>query len=226
MSPGSVLEPKRDLRSLTASLEKRVLLWMAARTPAWINSDHLTLLGFAGMAGASLFYWLSGTNPGFLHAVNACLVLNWLGDSLDGTVARYRNCQRPRYGFYVDHIIDAFGALLVLGGVAASGYMSPTLALGLVIAYFMLAINMYLATCSFGVFKMAYGGLGGTEVRIMLAALNLVLLRWPTVSLAGTSHRLLDMAALAALPIMGLVLVVETVRNTAALYRAEPLPRG
>jgi phosphatidylglycerophosphate synthase len=218
--------PRRDLRSLTAAVEKRALLWLAARTPAFIGSDHLTLLGLAGMAGAGLFYWLSGPCPVCLHAVNACLALNWLGDSLDGTLARYRNRSRPRYGFYVDHMVDAFGALFVLGGLAASGLVSPGVALGLLIAYLMLAVNMYLATCSLGVFKMSYAGVGGTEARLLLGLLNLALLRWPVVEAGGASYRLLDVVGVLAAAALAIILVVETGRNTAALSRAEPLPRG
>jgi len=218
--------PRRDLRSLTAAAERRVLLWLAARTPASVNSDHLTLLGLAAMAGAGLLYWLSGSRPDLLHAVNACLALNWLGDSLDGTLARYRNRSRPRYGFYVDHMVDAFGALFVLAGLAASGLVSPGVAAGLLVAYLMLAVNMYLATCCLGVFKMSYAGMGGTEARILLSLLNLALLRWPVIEAGRAGYRLLDAVGVAATAAIAVILVVETARNTAALARAEPLPRG
>ena len=219
-------EPKRDLRSLTAAAEKRALLWLAARTPPFISSDHLTLLGFAAMAGAGLSYWLSGTRPALLHVVNACLALNWLGDSLDGTLARYRNRSRPRYGFYVDHMVDAFGALFVLAGLAGSGLVSPGVAAGLLVAYLMLAVNMYLATCCLGVFKMSYAGMGGTEARLLLSLLNLALLRWPVIEAGAASYRLLDVVGVAAAAAMAVIVVIETARNTATLSRAEPLPRG
>ena len=124
-------EAKRIQQSFLANAEKRTLIWLAARTPAWINSDHLTLLGLLSMAAAGAAYWWSATNRLGLILVILCLALNWLGDSLDGTLARFRDHSRPRYGFYVDHIVDAFSAFFLLGGLALSGYMSPAVALGL-----------------------------------------------------------------------------------------------
>src|ERR1700739_3147101 len=115
-------EARRIQQSFLATAEKKTLLWLAARTPPWINSDHLTLIGLLAMAGAGAGYWWSKSNPVWLMLVVVCLALNWLGDSLDGTLARYRNQCRPRYGFYVDHIVDAFSAFFLLGGLALSGY--------------------------------------------------------------------------------------------------------
>jgi phosphatidylglycerophosphate synthase len=216
-------QPRRELRSLTAAAEKRVLLWIAARLPSWIGSDHLTLLGLVAMAGAGVSYWLSGSTAMALHAVNACLVLNWLGDSLDGTLARHRNRLRPRYGFYVDHIVDAFGALFVLAGLGASGLMRPELACGLLVAYYLMSINMYLAACSLGVFKMSFGRVGGTELRILLASLNLAALARPSIAIAGERYALFDLCGALGLAGLLALVVVETLRNTAALYRAERL---
>ncbi len=138
-------EAKRIQQSFLAALEKKTLLWLAAHTPRWINSDHLTLLGLLAMAGAGAGYWWANVNRMGLIVVIVCLALNWLGDSLDGTLARFRNCCRPRYGFYVDHIVDAFSAFFLLGGLALSGYMAPAVALGLLIGYLMLSIEVYLA---------------------------------------------------------------------------------
>ncbi len=109
------------------------------------------------------------------------LALNWLGDSLDGTLARVRNCQRPRYGFYVDHIADTFAAFFLMGGLALSGYIHPAIAFGLLIAFLMLSIEAYLATYTLGQFQLSYWKFGPTEIRLLLAAGNLALLRWPTV---------------------------------------------
>ena len=128
---GSFHEARRIQQSFLANAEKRALIWLAARTPAWINSDHLTLLGLLSMAGAGAAYWWSSLNTAGLLLVIVCLALNWLGDSLDGTLARFRDHSRPRYGFYVDHIVDAFSALFLLGGLSLSGYMAPAVALGL-----------------------------------------------------------------------------------------------
>ena len=167
-------EAKRIQQSLLANAEKRTLIWLAARTPAWINSDHLTLLGLLSMAGAGAAYWWSARNRLGLVVVVLCLALNWLGDSLDGTLARFRDHSRPRYGFYVDHIVDAFSAFFLLGGLALSGYMSPAVALGLLIAYLMLSVEIYLATYAVGDFKISYYKMGPTELRILLSIGNLV----------------------------------------------------
>ena len=118
-------EAKRHLAGLTAQAEKRALLWLAPRTPPWVTSDHLTLLGLGAMAACGAPTRRAAGTPGCSLLVNLGLAVNWLGDSLDGTLARYRQRERPRFGFYVDHLVDAFGALLVLGGLALSGLMSP-----------------------------------------------------------------------------------------------------
>jgi len=217
-------EARRDLRGLTAGVEKKVLLWLAARMPAWVGPDHLTALGLVAMLGAGVAYAFSATAPALLHVVNAALVLNWLGDSLDGTLARFRERCRPRYGFYVDHLVDAFGALFLLGGLALSGYMSERIALGLLIAYFLVSINIYLATYTLGVFKISFGAVGGTELRLLLALGNLALLAWPRVALLGREWLLYDVVGAMAIAGLAVVLIVTTARNTRALYELERLP--
>jgi phosphatidylglycerophosphate synthase len=215
-------ESRREL-GLTASVEKRVLGWMAARVPAAVNSDHLTALGLVAMLGAGASYALSATRPWLLLAVNAFLFVNWLGDSLDGTVARFRNRSRPRYGFYVDHIVDMFGALFLFSGMAASGYMSVPVAVAVLVAYFMMGIHVYLATYALGVFKIAYAGLGGTELRLLLAAGNVVVLFLPRIELAGFSLRVYDVAGTAAAAGLVVTLLVAVARSTRTLYELERL---
>jgi archaetidylinositol phosphate synthase len=217
-------EAKRIQQSLLANLEKRTLIWLAARMPAWINSDHLTLLGLLSMAGAGAAYWWSAANPLGMVLVIFCLALNWFGDSLDGTLARFRNHSRPRYGFYVDHIVDAFSALLLLGGLALSGYMSPGVALGLLIAYLMLSVEIYLATYALGDFKISYYKMGPTELRILLSIGNLAALWRSTFHLFGRAHRLFDVAGTLGISGMLLIMVISAVRNTIRLYREEPIP--
>ena len=218
-------EAKRTQQSFLAAAEKRALLWLAARTPGWINSDHLTLLGLLAMAGAGAGYWWSRSNRAGLLLVIACLAVNWLGDSLDGTLARFRNCPRPRYGFYVDHVVDAFGALFLLGGLALSSYMSPWAALGLLVAYLMLSIEVYLASYTLGDFKISYFKMGPTELRLLLAIGNLALLWKSTVHLFGRSYRLFNVGATVGISGMLLILLISVVQNTMRLYRREPLPR-
>ena len=216
-------DARREL-GVTASVEKRLLAWLAARMPASVNSDHLTALGLAAMAAAGAAYALSGSRPWLLLAVNVLLVVNWFGDSLDGTLARFRDRCRPRYGFYVDHVVDMFGALFLLGGLGLSGYMSAPVAIAVLVAYFMLAIHVYLATYALGVFKIAYGGLGGTELRLLLAAGNVAVFLAPRVELAGFPVKLFDVAGLAAAAGLVVTLLVTVVRSTRRLYELERLP--
>src|SRR5207248_10171672 len=101
----------------------------------WIMPDHLTILGFLGMAAAGFSYYLSRSHPWAIAAAVGALGANWFGDSLDGTLARVRNRQRPRYGFYVDHIVDTFGALFLVAGLGLSGRMNLGVAAAVLIAY-------------------------------------------------------------------------------------------
>jgi phosphatidylglycerophosphate synthase len=220
-------EAKRIQQSFLAGAEKRTLIWLAARTPAWINSDHLTLLGLLSMAGAGAGYWWSGSNRLGLLLVILCLALNWLGDSLDGTLARFRDHSRPRYGFYVDHIVDAFSALFLLGGLTLSGYISPVIGLGLLVAYLMLSVEVYLATYVLGDFKISYFKMGPTELRILLSLGNLALYFWKsTTHVVGRAHKFFDVAGTIGISGMLLILVISAVHNTLRLYRQEPIPVG
>jgi phosphatidylglycerophosphate synthase len=221
--PAAPQDPTRDHKSLTAAAEKRLLIWLAQRMPAWLNSDHLTALGLVGNALAGIGYALAGRDPLWLHFVNACLFVNWFGDSLDGTVARVRNRLRPRYGFYVDHLVDAFGALFLLVGLAVSGLVSERIALALLVVYFLFSINMYLATVSLGVFKLSYGLLGGTELRILLAAVNLVVFSYSRVVLFERTFLLFDL--IAGLGAVGLAVVTlrSAAQVTKRLYDQERL---
>lgn len=176
----------RDLRSFTAEAEKRILIALAERLPPWIGPDHLTALGVVSMFLAGLCYRFLPVTPLALLGVNLFLFLNWFGDSLDGTLARVRGKQRPRYGFYVDHLVDAFGAIFLLGGLAGSGLSSPSSALALLIAYLLLQIHIALKAHATSVFQIAFGGIGGTEARILLAGLNLGLLIWPGIQQMAT----------------------------------------
>ena len=212
-------EAERHLAGLTARAEKRALLWLAPRTPPWVTSDHLTLLGFASTAACGALYAASGRHPWLLVLVNLGLALNWLGDSLDGTLARHRGCERPRFGFYVDHLVDAFGALLLLGGLALSGLMSPLVAAGFLVAYYLLAIETYLATHAIGRFKISWGPFGGTELRILVALVNGLVLWRPTV---GTAQWLVfDVFGAGAAATLAVLSVVAGITGTRILARAE-----
>ncbi len=214
----------RMLTSVLAPIEKRTLVWLAERMPRVINSDHLTALALFAMAAAGASYSLARVWPPALIIVNICLAINWFGDSLDGTLARVRNRRRPRYGFYVDHIVDCIGATFFLVGLGLSGYMHLTVALALLIAYLLLSAEVYLATYTRHTFTISYFKLGPTELRILLAIANLAVYVQPSVSLFGQRVLFFDVAGIAGAIGLGVVLLTSAASNTRALYREERLP--
>jgi len=216
-------DAKREHHSVLAAAEKRALVWFAHRMPMWINSDHLTALGFLAMIMASLSYWYARWNRFALLAVIFWLAINWFGDSLDGTLARVRNRLRPRYGFYLDHVIDAFGMVILFSGIAASRYMSWMVAMLFLIVYFMLCIEIYLATYTVGKFHLSFAGFGPTELRILLATGNIALLYRPIVHIGGNSYLLFDVGGTIAAIGIALVLLASTFKNTRTLYTEERL---
>ena len=212
---------RRVQESWVAEYEKRTLLWLAARTPQWIGPDHLTVLGFAAQIGAGVLYGWARWNKHSLFGVMVFLALNWLGDSLDGTLARVRKQLRPRYGFYVDHMVDTFGALALMGGLALSGSMHPRIAIGLLVAFLMLSIQSYLATQALGEFRLSFWRFGPTELRILLMFGNLALLWKRSVHFIGGEYRLFDVGGAIGLGGMGLMLTCFTLENALRLYREE-----
>jgi phosphatidylglycerophosphate synthase len=210
-------------KSVLAASEKRLLIWMAERLPRWINSDHLSALGLASMAGAGVSFWLARTDPvAGAGLVVLCLLLNWFGDSLDGTVARVRDQQRPRYGYYVDHVLDLAGTAFLFAGLAASGHMSSLIAALVVAAFFLVSAEAYLATHARGVFKMAFLGIGPTELRILLAAGALALIAAPVIRPMGMAEiRLFDLGGIVGVIGMVTTFVVTTGKNIRALYIEE-----
>jgi len=208
--------------SILARNEKRLLIWLAERTPQSVNSDHLTGLGLAAMALAGIAYALCHRSPHWLWVVNAALALNWLGDSLDGTLARVRDAQRPRYGFYVDHVVDAVCATMMLIGLGVSPWMSFPVAIALLIAYLLLAIESYLATYTIGDFHISHFGFGPTELRLLLIVGNLFLLgRGGWADILGRRFLMFDVAGAVAATAMGATFLIAAVRNTLRLYREE-----
>jgi phosphatidylglycerophosphate synthase len=218
------LEAKRYQESILSRAERWALSRLAERTPAWINSDHLTILGFVAQLAAGAAYAISRSNRLWLLAVIGALALNWLGDSLDGTLARYRHQQRPRYGFYVDHMVDSFGALALMVGLALSRYMHPYIAIALLIAFLLLSVQSYLATYALGEFRLSYWSFGPTELRLLLSVGNVALFFRPMVHFLGGHYRLFDVGGLIGLIGMTVMLLVWTVRNTCRLYREEEIP--
>jgi phosphatidylglycerophosphate synthase len=220
-TPAAFKPAERSHTSFLAAAEKRALIWIATRLPEWVNSDHLTALGFVALVGAGAAYWWASANPYGLLVVIPLLALNWFGDSLDGTLARVRNRQRPRYGFYVDHILDAIGIFFLMSGLALSGYMTPMVAYAFLISYFLLSIEIYLATYAIGVFHVSYWRFGPTELRILLIVGNLFALRRPYATIAGHDFLLFDIGFTIGTVALALILVHATIRHTVSLYREE-----
>jgi phosphatidylglycerophosphate synthase len=215
-------------RSLTASAEKRLLEFLARHAPRFVTSDGLTLLGLSAQIAAGLFYVLSRTHPLALLAVNACILLNWLGDSLDGTLARVRHQQRPRFGFYVDHITDLFGATALLTGLALSGFAHWPVALAMLIGFLLLSAESFLATHTLARFELSQFLFGPTELRILLIIGNLFLLRDPYahIHFAHSPARrilLFDLGGSIGALCMFALVVILAYRHTAQLFREEPL---
>jgi phosphatidylglycerophosphate synthase len=215
---------RRVNQSLTASVEKRALHWMATRAPKWVSSDQLTILGLCAQVAAGIFYALSRFNRYALLLVIVCIALNWLGDSLDGTLARVRNQQRPRYGFYVDHMVDIFGAVALMCGLACSGFLHWQIAIAMLVAFLILSSESYLATYTLSCFELSQGIFGPTEVRILLVIGNLALLHNPYATLFGHTMLLFDLGGTIAAAAMFAMAILVAIRHTAQLYRQEPLP--
>jgi phosphatidylglycerophosphate synthase len=214
---------RRVNQALTARLEKRALQWMAERAPSWVSSDQLTALGFGAQIGAAICYALTRFDRRALLLVIVCLGLNWLGDSLDGTLARVRRQERPRYGFYVDHMVDILGAVALMCGLGCSGLLHWPVAVAMLIAFLILSGESYLATYTLGRFELSQGLFGPTEIRILLTVGNLAALRSPYSTVFGHRLLLFDLGGAIAAASMGAMALAVAVRHTAQLYREEPL---
>jgi len=212
---------QRVNRGLVSALEQRALLALARNLPATVTPDHLTALGFISLLAVGGSYFYSRYSVVGLWLVILFLALNWFGDSLDGTLARVRGKQRPRYGFYVDHVLDACGSVFLFAGLALSGFMSERIAVGLLVAYFLVSIEVYLATYAVGRFHLSFAAFGPTELRLLLIAGNLALLRSPYANIAGRQFLLFDVGGAIGIVGMAVALVWSIVKHASLLYRAE-----
>ena len=210
----------REHDSVLAASEKRLLIRMANRLPSFVNSDHLTFTGAAAMLGIGGCFWAGG---GALWMVIPLLALNWFGDSLDGTLARVRKRERPRYGYYVDHVLDAIGFACIFGGLMLGGHLSVSIGLGFLAAYYLLVAEISMATHARGTFRMAFLKIGPTELRLLLAAGTLQLMRSDVVVVFGHRWLLFDLGAIAAIGGLLAAFVSSALRNGVALYREERL---
>jgi archaetidylinositol phosphate synthase len=221
---GDAVTATREPSFLLAKPEKRVLQAIARRLPRWVLPDDLTAIGVVASIGICAAYALSGASSLWLWAASALLVLHWLGDSLDGTLARVRGIGRPRYGYYLDHLVDAFATAMIGIGLGLSPYMALSIGAVLVVAYLILSINVYLESQALGRFSIGYGKLGPTEARILLIALNTALALGLNlhVSVAGLGIGVLDVVGIGLAAGMLGALVVRARGNLRALAKLEP----
>jgi archaetidylinositol phosphate synthase len=210
----------RSKKFFLAVPEARVLEWIARRVPAWLKPDHFTALGVVASLGIATAYVLSNGDSAWLWAASGLLVVHWLGDSLDGTLARVRKSERPRYGYYLDHLVDAFATAAIGIGLGLSPHMLLAVGLAIVVAYLILSINTYLETQAFGVFTLGYGRFGPTEARLALIAVNTAIALGVGADVLGVS--LLDAVGIGLAGAMVIALIARAGRNLKRLAELEP----
>jgi len=214
----------RQKTFLLAKPEERALHWIAGRLPQRVLPDHLTALGVLAALGIAVAYLLSNDHPALLWVASALLVVHWLGDSLDGTLARFRRIERPTYGYYLDHLVDAFATAAICIGLGLSPYMLLATGLAIAVAYLLLSINTYLETSAFGVFDLGYGRVGPTEIRVVLIALNTALAVGAGLGtrIAGVDMTVLDAVGLGIAGVMVAALLGRAAKNLRVLAAREP----
>jgi archaetidylinositol phosphate synthase len=219
--------PERWNEGLLRPLERPALAWLAAGMPRWVTPDRLTAIGFAGAVVAFAGYALSGSRPALVWLATAGLAINWFGDSLDGTLARLRRIERPRYGYYLDNALDCVAALLLAGGVALSGYVRVELCFLALAAYLMLSALSFLRTSVSGVFQISYGAIGPTETRVGFAVLNVLLVVYPPApfKLFGMTFKYPDLLSLAWTLLMIATFLVCMIKEVRRLAAEEPVRR-
>ena len=218
------VEATREPSFLLAGPEKRVLRAIARRLPRWVLPDDLTALGVLSALAICACYVLSNEDPAWLWAASGLLVVHWLGDSLDGTLARVRGIGRPRYGYYLDHLVDAISTVAIGLGLGLSPYLLLSVGTLIVVGYLLLSINVYLESQALGRFSIGYGKIGPTEARILLIGLNTALLLGGGLGfeIAGLDLSVLDLAGTALVALMALALAGRARRNLAELAQVEP----
>ena len=223
----SAAHAPREKTFLLARHESRVLEWLARRVPARVTPDHMTILGVLAAFGIAAAYLLSNRDPAWLWVASGLLVVHWLGDSLDGTLARVRKAERPRYGYYLDHLVDAIATAVIGIGIGLSPYMLLAIGLAIVVAYLVLSINTYLETQALGVFRLGYGRLGPTEARLALLGtlVAIALGAHASLPLFGQTLTLLDIVALGATGAMVVAGGTRALTNLRVLALREPVAR-
>jgi archaetidylinositol phosphate synthase len=212
---------KRVNDILLGPLERPALRWLAAHMPAWINPDILTGVGILGSVVVFFSYWLTTVDANFLWLASLGLVINWFGDSLDGTLARYRKIERPKYGFFVDHTVDAVSTLLVVFGLGLSPYVKFEIACLALISYLLMSVLVYIRTYVDGVFKISYGRFGPTEVRLIIIIANTVIyfVGNPVIRLWFGAISIYDLIAGIVAALLAMIFVLSTIKQARELAR-------
>jgi archaetidylinositol phosphate synthase len=217
----------REHHSVLAARERRLLEFIAARLPLWVTSDALTLLALTSMCVAAAGFAVIAANRWSAAVVVGALAVNWFGDSLDGTIARVRHCERPRYGYYVDHVVDLAGVAALVAGMGSSGVMHPLIAAAVLVGYVLVAAESFLGAYATGTFRISFAGVGPTELRILLAVAALRVARNPIADVPALGPMpLLDIGGAIGAIGLALAFVISAIRNTRELYKAEPRPRA
>ena len=209
----------RIQQNLLARSERRLLNWLCPRLPAWVTPDQLTALGFAGAVLVAAGYVLSWFDSEWLGLSLAGYIVNWFGDSLDGSLARWRRIERPSYGYFVDHSVDAVGTLLMIGAIGVSPYMRLDVALMGIVGYFLLSIHTFLAAKVVGEFRLSYMAGGPTELRLMLMTMTVLM---PIVGgglIPYTAFSAFDLFALFVASILVTLFIVQSLATARMLAR-------
>ena len=218
---GNIKPHQRVNDILLAPIERPILQWLVVHMPAWINSDILTGIGILGAVFIFLGYWLSNQAPAFLWLASLGFVINWLGDSLDGNLARYRQLERPKYGFFVDHTVDSFNEVLIVIGLGLSPYVTFSVACLALIGYLLMSILVYIRTYVNGVFQLSYGKFGPTEVRVILILLNAIMFfsGIREVKLPLGLKTIYDIPIVIIAVVLGILYIVGSIRDAVELAK-------
>lgn len=217
---------ERIQTSILNRAEKKALVWLAGRQPAWVTSDFLSYVGVAGALLFALFCQLANGDVRYMWLASLGLVVNWYGDSLDGTLARVRNLQRPVYGFFIDHSLDALTTCMICIGVGLSPMMRLDIALVILAGYLCMSIYTYLSTIVMGKFRLTYGKLGPTEVRIIIIFVSILYIYnpWKSVAfeIAGQQWTVFDLIGCAVAVILFMIYILSMVADLRRLAKQDP----
>lgn len=212
--------------SLLNGIEKRVLVWLAERQPRWVTSDILTYVGIFGALLCGAGFALSSIDINFLWLSSLGLIVNWYGDSLDGTLARVRECQRPKYGFFIDHSVDAITITLMCVGAGLSPLLRLDVALGVLAAYLILSVYTYVCTIVTNKMRLTYGVMGPTEFRLVVIITNTLFIYtpWHTLSytIGSATFSLFDLIAIGVIGVIMLLWTIQWLSDRKQLSKLDP----